>query len=164
MNDDNFYINTILSIKGCNTHFARLKDSRGLWRSCKLLHKNRPLECLPVTGDIEGAVAMTTCRVWTVAAMKRPIPAHMDKTEWLLDSEVIRDMVELGVEWPKEMRRVLVTVSEEVTGELVDIFEAIKCRDKKPESFRVRVEMMMNDDLYNRHIDELIDMFRYQVV
>jgi hypothetical protein len=164
MNDDNFYITTLLSIKGPNGHFARLKDCRGLWRSCKLLHKNRPLECLPVTGDIEGVVAMPTCRVRTAAAMKRPIPAHMDKTEWLLTSEVIRRMVELGVEWPKEMRRVLVTVSEEVTGDLVDIFRAIKGRDKKPESFHVRVEMMMNEDLYNDYIEELLDMFRINYV
>jgi hypothetical protein len=165
MNDDNFYINTLLSIKGPNGHFARFKYSRGLWESCKLLHKNRPLEFLPVTGDIEGVVAMPTCRVRTAAAMKRQIPAHFDKTEWLMNSEVLRRMVELGVEWPKEMRRVRVTVSEEVTGDVVEVFRAIKNRDTKPEIFRIEFEMMMNDDLYHdEKRDEILDMFRHQLL
>lgn len=159
MNDDNFYITTLLSIKGPNGHFARLKDSRGFWESCKLLHKNRPLEYLPVTGDIEGVAAMPTCRIRTAAAMKRPIPAHLGNTEWLLNSEVIRRMVELGVEWPKEMRRVRVTVTEEVTREVVEIFRAIKGRDGKPESFIIIFEMMMNEDQNNDYLDEILDMF-----
>jgi hypothetical protein len=161
MNDDNYYINALLSIKGLNTHFAHFKRCDGLWASCKLLYKNRPLGVLPETGDLDSATAAPTCRVRTATAMTRTIPAHLDKTEWLLHSEVLRQMVEQGVEWPPAMRRVRVTVFECVTRDVVETFRAIKVRGNTPETFSIRFAMFKGyDETHAELRKEIFDMFR----
>ena len=70
-------------------------------------------------------------------------------------------MVEQGVEWPPEMRRVRVTVFERVTQDIVDTFRAIQGRDKTPETCNVRFAILKGyDESHESLMTEVFDMVK----
>jgi hypothetical protein len=138
-NDSNFYVNALLSIKGPRMHFDKCD---GLWASCKRLYENRPLLTLPESGELKDVSARPVTRVPNAEAMKTSIPHHLMGTLWIMNSDVIRGMVERGIEWPVEMRRVRVTVFEEITRDVVNAFKAVfQERERRPESVCLKISM-----------------------
>jgi hypothetical protein len=138
-NDSNFYVNALLSIKGPRMHFDKCD---GLWASCKRLYENRPLLTLAESGYLQAVSARPVTRVPNAEAMMQSIPQHLSGTLWIMNSDVVKAMMDRGIEWPAEMRRVRVTVFEEMTRDVVQAFKTMfQERARRPESVCVKISM-----------------------
>lgn len=140
-NDSNFYVNALLSIKGPRMHFDKCD---GLWASCKRLYENRPLLTLAESGDLKDVSARPVTRVPSAEAMKQSIPRHLSGTLWIMNSDVIRGMLDRGIEWPAEMRRVRVTVFEEMTRDVVNAFKTMLQERNRPDSVCLKISMRVH--------------------